>query len=170
MNSRRLTRTPPNLDHNILWDRTSPNQRMYVRFGSKADICSAKRNVRFTPESGHSTLQHVLETLDGKTGSHRALRARADSRRGRRGRPVFQEPVLGTADGGRRNSPGVRGVLSEVPEALMSAGRGVRKRPVVRGATARNPRWEVLTGLDPQHRLAEAIARRLYRQISRLLK
>ena len=24
-----------------------------VRFGSKADICSAKRNVRFTPESGH---------------------------------------------------------------------------------------------------------------------
>ena len=24
-----------------------------VRFGSKADICSAKRHVRFTPESGH---------------------------------------------------------------------------------------------------------------------
>src|SRR5215470_20265566 len=25
-----------------------------VRFGSKADICNAKRHVRFTPESGHS--------------------------------------------------------------------------------------------------------------------
>jgi hypothetical protein len=24
-----------------------------VRFGSKADICSAKSHVRFTPESGH---------------------------------------------------------------------------------------------------------------------
>ena len=24
-----------------------------VRFGSKADVCSAKRHVRFTPESGH---------------------------------------------------------------------------------------------------------------------
>ena len=24
-----------------------------VRFGSKADMCSAKRHVRFTPESGH---------------------------------------------------------------------------------------------------------------------
>ena len=26
---------------------------MNVRFGSKADICSAKRHVRFAPESGH---------------------------------------------------------------------------------------------------------------------
>ena len=25
----------------------------FVRFGSKADICGAKRRVRFTPESGH---------------------------------------------------------------------------------------------------------------------
>ena len=24
-----------------------------VRFGSKADMCSAKRDVRFTPKSGH---------------------------------------------------------------------------------------------------------------------
>jgi hypothetical protein len=31
----------------------------------------------------------------------------------------------------------------------------VRERPVVRGATARHPRWEILTGLDPQHRLAD---------------
>ena len=26
---------------------------VHVRFGSKADICSAKRHVRFTPKSGH---------------------------------------------------------------------------------------------------------------------
>ena len=25
----------------------------HVRFGSKADMCSAKGHVRFTPESGH---------------------------------------------------------------------------------------------------------------------
>jgi len=25
----------------------------YVHFGSEGDICSAKRHVRFTPESGH---------------------------------------------------------------------------------------------------------------------
>src|SRR5262249_17791699 len=56
-----------------------------------------------------------------KTGSDLALRARADSRRGRRGRPVLEEPVLGAADSKRRNCPGVRGVLSEVPEASISA-------------------------------------------------
>ncbi len=28
-------------------------ERCHVRFGSKADICSAKRHVRFTPKSGH---------------------------------------------------------------------------------------------------------------------
>src|SRR5215510_4933218 len=67
-----------------------------------------------------STPPHVLETLDGKTGSHRALRARAGSRRGRCGRPVLQEPVLGAADSERRNCPGVRGVLSEVPEGSVS--------------------------------------------------
>ena len=68
-----------------------------------------------------SAPQRVLERMDGKTGSHRPLRARAGSRRDRRGRPVLQEQVLGAADGERRNSPGVRGVLSEVPEALVSA-------------------------------------------------
>jgi hypothetical protein len=36
---------------------------------------------------------------DGETGSRRALRARAGSRRGQRGCPVLQEPVLGAADG-----------------------------------------------------------------------
>src|SRR5499433_3063007 len=68
-----------------------------------------------------SAPQHVVERKDGKTGSRRALRARAGSRRGRRGRPVLQEPVLGAADSERRNCPGVRGILSEVPEASMSA-------------------------------------------------
>src|SRR5215470_19356234 len=67
------------------------------------------------------TPQRVVERKDGKTGSRRALRARAGSRRGRRGRPVLQEPILGAADSERRNCPGVRGVLSEVPEASMSA-------------------------------------------------
>ena len=33
-------------------DADQPN----VRFGSLADICSAKRHVRFTPNSGHSWL------------------------------------------------------------------------------------------------------------------
>jgi hypothetical protein len=50
----------------------------------------------------------------------RALRACAGSRRGRRGRPILQESVLGAADGKRRNRPGVLGVLSEVPETPMS--------------------------------------------------
>jgi hypothetical protein len=61
--------------------------------------------------------------MHGKTGSYRALRARAGSRRGRRGCPVLQEPVLGAADGERRNSLGVLGVLSEVPEASVSGAK-----------------------------------------------
>src|SRR5215813_9370316 len=72
------------------------------------------------------TPQHVVERKDGKTGSRRALRARAGSRRGRRGRLVLQEPVLGAADSERRNCPGVRGVLSEVPEASMSVAAAMR--------------------------------------------
>src|SRR5262249_5550337 len=74
-----------------------------------------RRRQQYKRRSG-STPQHVVETMDGKTGSRRALRARAGSRRGRRGRPVLQEPVLGAADSERRNCPGVRGVLSAVPE------------------------------------------------------
>src|SRR5262245_47723607 len=73
------------------------------------------------------TPQHVVERKDGKTGGHRALRARAGSRRGRRGHPVLQEPVLGAADSERRNCPGIRGVLSEVPEASMSAAAAMRR-------------------------------------------
>jgi len=65
----------------------------------------------------------VLMTLGREAedeNSRRALRARADSCRGRCGHPILQEPVLGAADGERRNCPGVRGVLCEVPEASMS--------------------------------------------------
>jgi len=51
-------------------------------------------------------------------GRRCALRAHRD----RHGRPVLQAPILGTADSERRNCPGVRGVLSEVPEVSMSAG------------------------------------------------
>ena len=40
--------------------KTEANMRSYiaadVRFGSKADICSATRHVRFTPKSGHKAL------------------------------------------------------------------------------------------------------------------
>jgi hypothetical protein len=34
-----------------------------VRFGSKADICAAKSNVRFTPNSGHETAFRDLSNL-----------------------------------------------------------------------------------------------------------
>src|SRR5262249_4279426 len=64
--------------------------------------------------------QRVLERIDGKTCSYRALRARVGGRRNRRGCPVLQESVVGAADGERRNSPGILGVLSEVPEQPVS--------------------------------------------------
>ena len=62
--------------------------------------------------------QHVVERKDGRSGSRRALRARAGSRRGRRGRPVLLEPILGAADSEHRNCFRVLGVLSDVPEAI----------------------------------------------------
>ena len=34
-------------------ERSSWTEGQYVRFGSKADMCSALGDVRFTPESGH---------------------------------------------------------------------------------------------------------------------
>src|ERR1041385_7953775 len=46
----------------------TPAITVYVRFGSEADICSAKRHVRFTPnserKSGHS--QEVMSALPPK--------------------------------------------------------------------------------------------------------
>ena len=59
-----------------------------------------------------------VERKDGRSGRRRALRARAGSRRGGRGRPVLEGQVLGAADRERRNCPGVLGVLSEVPAAI----------------------------------------------------
>jgi hypothetical protein len=35
------------------YKNTNSTARLFVRFGSLADICSAKRHVRFTPRSGH---------------------------------------------------------------------------------------------------------------------
>ena len=35
------------------WTEVQYKRSANVRFGSKADICNAKRHVRFTPESGH---------------------------------------------------------------------------------------------------------------------
>jgi uncharacterized membrane protein YccC len=92
------------------------------------------------PHRSCSTPWHIVGRNHGKTGSRRALRARAGRRRGRRGRPVLQEPVPGTADSKRRDRPGVRGVRFEVPEASMSAfratrgGAGVRPKPSAGGA------------------------------------
>src|SRR5215469_6474297 len=73
-----------------------------------------------------STPSHRVERNDGKTGSRRALRACAGSRRGRCGHPVLQAPVLGTADSEHRDCTGVRGVLFQVPEASMSAAAAMR--------------------------------------------
>ena len=64
------------------------------------------------------TPQRVVERKDGRSGSRRALRARAGSRRGRRGPPILQEPVLGAADSERRNRSRVLGVLYEVSAAI----------------------------------------------------
>ena len=64
------------------------------------------------------TPQRVVEREDARSGSRHALRARADSRRGRRGRPVLLEPVLGAADSEHRNCSRVLGVLSDIPEAI----------------------------------------------------
>jgi hypothetical protein len=46
------------------------NVRVHVRFGSKADICAAKSDVRFTPESGHvqCTSQCLLWANSGHDG------------------------------------------------------------------------------------------------------
>src|SRR5262245_42753996 len=107
---------------------------------------------------------------DGKTGGRRALRARTGSRRGRRGRPVLQEPVLGAANRERRNCPGVRGVLSEVPEASMSAPAPMRAfntggwRPII-PASRREPfddsAWLFDLKLDGFRGMADTIAGRM---------
>src|SRR5664279_2942665 len=59
------------------------------------------------------------------------------------GRPVLQAPFLAAADRKRRNCPGVRGVLFEVPEASMSAwrrnaGHRASQRTQINGRRAAN--------------------------------
>jgi hypothetical protein len=96
----------------------SGTARTYTR------ISSTSPRRRHWPAAGCrscSTPSHRVERNGGKTGRRRALRACAGSRRGRRGPPVLQTPALGAADSKRRDCPGVRGVLFEVPEASMSA-------------------------------------------------
>ncbi|MGC2220444.1 MAG: hypothetical protein WA645_22685, partial [Pseudolabrys sp.] len=41
------------LEHWKELNMPSRGDAAYVRFGSNADICAAKRHVRFTPNSGH---------------------------------------------------------------------------------------------------------------------
>src|SRR5450759_21011 len=55
-----------------------------------------------------------------------------DGSRDRRNRSlVLQEPVLGTADGERRNRPGIRSLLLQIPEASMSEAEArLSRRPL----------------------------------------
>ena len=59
MNSRRFMCPPPMLKAQRINPRTQEGVKRnagYVRFGSKADICSANRHVRFTLKSGHAPI------------------------------------------------------------------------------------------------------------------
>ena len=60
------------------------NRSANVRFGSKADMCSAKRHVRFTPESRHvrCTSSCPLCANSGHSGSINYLVGTAEQRRG----------------------------------------------------------------------------------------
>jgi hypothetical protein len=72
MNSRRLTYTPPKLKAGIVPTKTSALEgAINVRFGSLADIRSAKAHVRFTPESGHVQCNSVcpLSANSGHQGN-----------------------------------------------------------------------------------------------------
>ena len=85
---------------------------MSSAFDPRADIPQKTR----TPTQ--TVWRRLVARITGRTSSRRD-----GGRRDRRGRPVLQEPVLGAADGERWICPGVRGVLSEVPEASMSSRR-----------------------------------------------
>ena len=103
-----------------------------------------------------STPSHIVERDDGKTGSRRALRARADRCRGRHGRPVLQASLVGTANSKRRNCAGVRGLLLEVPEASMSAAAAMQltrlhgePRSTLAGQRTPQSEFEKLIGIGP---------------------
>jgi len=91
------------------------------------------------------------------------LSARAGSRRGRRGHPVLQEPVLGATDSERRNCPGIRRVRFEVP-ASMSAAAATRLTQRLRLRWSPEPRLSRHDPPDsrgPPGRLARGPAIRL---------
>ena len=48
-----------------------------VRFGSKADMCGATRNVRFVPEADHDRRYNAMNCLYGEPVTLIALRAAA---------------------------------------------------------------------------------------------
>ena len=87
-----------------------PKQALKGRRGG--DAVRRTGPVRLTRRSARSSKEGWVAGLPS-----RALRARDDSRRGRRGPPVLQAPVLGAGDGQRRDRAGVRGVLPAVAEA-----------------------------------------------------
>jgi hypothetical protein len=67
MNSRRLTFSPPRVRAAMVATPAGARKgSAHVRFGSEADMCSAKGHVRFTPESdresGHAANGHVCFT------------------------------------------------------------------------------------------------------------
>ena len=62
---------------------SATRQLLSVRFGSKADICSAKGHVRFTPESGHVQSDQgcpLRERCKDETALHYCCRYGFDSR------------------------------------------------------------------------------------------
>ena len=66
INSRRLMLAPRGSGQGIVAGQPAGRPRKggptYVRFGSKADMCSAKSHVRFTPESGHLCVERYVRS------------------------------------------------------------------------------------------------------------
>ena len=121
-------------DRESAWQRRTPVPRPVPQARRRPNLPRDRRPWRGPEVPNASTLlllsttaavaaapSRRVERKGGKTGNHRALRASAGSRRGRRGRSVLQAPLLGAAGSKRRDRPGVRGVLFEVPQAPLSA-------------------------------------------------
>ena len=72
MNSRRLIASPEARDTGIVAAQTSSGKGVAnVRFGSKADVCSAKRHVRFTLDGviGKSAYGYTVGLVSSKAGT-----------------------------------------------------------------------------------------------------